>query len=292
MNLLGCSNQTWMVRLDGRDFQGRDIQDGLTFVRHCGWFSRAWTFQEICLARHAVLQAGSQQIDWITLATGWQPALLVRFDDWRNALREINFVERVRHESSDLLLLLRSIWNRDATDKRDKAYAILGMYQGMPSLEPDYRLSVRQALVSVSLRVVEETKSLDILHFAGMEHCPTPLWGLMKMKFRSEPWDALNDEQDFTGGWHLPSWTRDWGSKGNNTFPMRDISSLRKLEFPEVNHRFRLDVRSNGEHLVTAGIALGRLLQFENPEAALDPKVMVVPFPICVVSSYLGDRRF
>jgi hypothetical protein len=193
----------------------------------------------------------------------------------------MRFVEMARRDACDLLLLLRSIWNRHATDKRDKAYAILGLYPGSLFLEPDYKLSIRQALVRISRATIEETRSLDILHFAGMGHITTPLWGPKRQTLTWESTNTLDDEQDFTGGWHLPSWTPDWGSTSNNIFPMRDIELLTKLEFPELDPKFRLDVRWNGENMVTAGIALGRLLQFENPADDLRPKVIIVSFPKC-----------
>lgn len=43
------------LELDSRWYS---IQEGFTLLRRCGWFSRAWTFQEICQARSAVVRAG------------------------------------------------------------------------------------------------------------------------------------------------------------------------------------------------------------------------------------------
>jgi hypothetical protein len=281
--LTGCLNSNDIK------FDREKVQEGLTFLRYCGWFQRAWTFQEICLARHAIVQAGNQKIDWNTIASGWQRVTgKAMFNDYRNIWREIRFVEMARHDACDLLLLLRSIWNRHATNKRYKAYAVLGLYHGSLFLEPDYKLSMRQALVRISRATVEETRSLDILHFAGMGHIFTPLWGPKSETLAWESKNTLDDEQDFTGGWHLPSWTPDWGSISNKEFPMRDVDLLTKLEFPELDPKFKFDVWWNGERMVAAGIALGRLLQFENPADELRPKVIILPFPKCAFNRCTG----
>jgi hypothetical protein len=230
------------------------------------------------------VRARDQQIDWNTISSGWQSRWLDWFDDRRNILREIRFVEMVRRDACDLLVLLRCIWNRHATDKRDKAYAILGLYRGSFSVDADYKLSIRQALVRISWAAIEETRSLDVLHYAGMGHDPSPQWGPKKLTISWGSRDTLDNQQDFTGGWHLPSWAPDWGSTHNKDFPMKTVD----FEFPNLNARFELDVRRNGENMVAGGIALGRFLQFENPTDELRPKVMIVPFPDCAFNGYPG----
>lgn len=236
------------------------------------------------------MRVGNQQIDWKTIAWGWQRTAKKMASSKDNTWREIRFIERARGDACDLLLLLRSIWNRHAMDKRDKAYAVLGLYHGRLFVEPDYKLSIRQALVRISRAIIEETGSLDILHYAGMGHACEPLWGPKRKMEPLKSRDAFDDEQEFTGGWHLPSWTPDWGSVSNSKLQMRDINSLTKLEFPELHPKFRLDVQWNGENLIAAGIALGRLLEFKNPADELRPKVMIVPFPKCAFRGSSGGE--
>lgn len=101
------------------EFHGEDIQRGLTYLRYCGWFQRAWTFQEICFANKATVQTGSEQIDWDTLVSRWNKAIPPRstaitsprfqYDDYRDLSRELHFIEETKRDKYDLLFLLRSI---------------------------------------------------------------------------------------------------------------------------------------------------------------------------------------
>ncbi|KAL2066703.1 hypothetical protein VTL71DRAFT_2775 [Oculimacula yallundae] len=250
------------------NYEMERIDDGLTFMHRCGWFQRAWTFQEICPV------AGKEFIS--------------ENDNNQHLAREIRFIDGVQRRERDLLFLLLCIWNRDASDKRDNAYAILGLYRGGGVVKPDYTATIRQVLVQISKAVVEHTCSLDIFKHGGIRLIKfDPSWG-PRAYDDSLTIEEFNQKQDFTGGWHLPSWMPDWGSDNLNIYyPSQDINEMAKLEFPDMNPKFTLDYRWEGEHLVVAGIAIGR--RFSLP----DYKSIILPFPnaLCSINSDIGLLR-
>lgn len=88
------------------------MQPGLTFIRYCEWLDRVWTFQEIFLARNAIVRVGNEQIDWKVLNRGWDFLLNARFDDHKHTREKFQFIETTRSGTDNLLYLLRTVWNR------------------------------------------------------------------------------------------------------------------------------------------------------------------------------------
>lgn len=127
------------------------------------WFTRVWTFQEIVLARSAVLKCGDYHMPWSHLET-----LLVGMELYRpgqevgrsflrgseDAAFEMT-KNRVYRRDPDLydlatgpanvslIALLHELRKRQATDPRDKVYALLNVAIDVFSndLRPDYHLS-------------------------------------------------------------------------------------------------------------------------------------------------------
>jgi hypothetical protein len=250
-----------------------DLQHGLTFLRGCGWFNRVWTFQEICLARRAIVMAGTLELDWDTFNKGWDliAARENQFDDRRHTAWKLELIESARHESArndggNLLKLLRTVWNRDASDLRDKAYGVLGLCRSELVPRPDYNATLREVLVQVSKAAVEDSCCLEILHYAS------PFW-----KERGFPLPF--PQEDPTVGWHIPTWMPDW-VHSPDWFDLRgrDLSTLAKLEFPELDANFVFDVQWNNDRLVAAGFALGR----RYPQNSSVPDAgRLQPFPDC-----------
>lgn len=153
------------------------------------------------------------------------------------------------------------------------------MYDGSAVVNPDYRLSTRQALVRATQAVIQESRSLDVLHLAGLNNLAT--WWSHNCYSGDHPEGHVDDPQ-LTGRCHLPSWVPDWGESATSSrIAKRDLDTLKRLEFPGLDTDFVFDVSWKGENLVAAGIALGRLVEHEGAGT-------IAPFPVCAFDRQAG----
>ena len=159
------------------------------------WFSRIWTFQEIIVAANAVVHCGSHMMPWERFIK------LIKWIHVCGHSRSINYLDNQAlivgearmlyhnknasqsrlHNLSNALIRTR---NRDATDPRDKIYALFGLLSGQ-ELYPDYSLSSRDAYI------------------AFVEWCLITEQDLMILS-------AARTRRD---GTDLPSWVPDWECK-------------------------------------------------------------------------------
>jgi len=143
------------------------------------WWTRSWTIQEICLATEATLFCGDTSIGWHVFAV---VILLLFLDpaDSQNLPVEIRSqamsMIRTRSRSQQpqlhgealgLVGLLQEFRSQDATDKRDKIYAFLGL---VPSASPvhalvsaDYKIRVEQCYTKAARALLSLSQNLDLL---------------------------------------------------------------------------------------------------------------------------------
>lgn len=103
-----------------------------------------------------------------------------------------NYVRR----KQSLLALLRYFRDRQASDPRDKIYALLTLVttpENCAPLQPDYSLSEVEVWANATLYCIQESESLSVLSTE------------LSRKFRND----------------LPSWVPDWGAPGSLTFGLR-----------------------------------------------------------------------
>ncbi|CZR67942.1 related to heterokaryon incompatibility protein [Phialocephala subalpina] len=99
------------------------------------WFQRIWVLQEVAAARHVVIMCGSTAIDGYAFCLG------------RAGLRSkytANLPERFSLEIRSLAEFVDMFHTRQATNTRDKVYALLDMSSDDPEkagLQPDYKIS-------------------------------------------------------------------------------------------------------------------------------------------------------
>lgn len=282
---------SWEQFEDSLGVEVGKVQRGLTFLQHCGWFQRTWTFQEIVLARNASVRCGNSEIPWEDFSAGWRSAIIRQYKDWRDIRRETGFIEQARLQKADLLFLFRCVWDREATDLRDKVFGVLGLLQDDTVPPADYNLSVREAYVRFSRHVIERARNLELIHFSGLANALPPEWGPFKEIAKAGYWtpppaecSPFDEEQDGTGGWHLPSWVPDFGSPKKANAPQHKNHSLVELHFPWLDPRLTTDVRWQDEHLVAAGLALGRLVQVNGSAKNTRAQLAIAPFPDCAFS--------
>ena len=139
-----------------------DISDDVLAVLNHQWFRRVWVLQEVAAARQVVIMCQLSEIDGSAFCVGLQ-ALRPKSSDAtrqnqidstiflikRASLRR-KYQEPETSKSAIFSLNVRPLaelvsmyQDRDATDRRDKIFALLGMASDhvAPSLLPDYSIS-------------------------------------------------------------------------------------------------------------------------------------------------------
>ncbi|RSL65857.1 hypothetical protein CEP54_004056 [Fusarium duplospermum] len=153
------------------------------------WWYRAWTAQEILLASEAVVMAGTFTMDWVRFSTGinygfslgiWNPVTLGIIVDpivipylsthamWDQRKRPGRLLAVT--SSQKLLELLIQCRFRQASDPRDKVYALLGLIDadlddsaGSLAIEADYRLSTSQVYCHAARQLLLQSGDLNVL---------------------------------------------------------------------------------------------------------------------------------
>ncbi|KAI8673285.1 Cyclic nucleotide-binding domain-containing protein [Fusarium keratoplasticum] len=154
------------------------------------WWFRAWTAQEILLASEAVIMAGTFTIDWGRFSAGiryglalgiWNPVTLGIIVDpivipylSTHALWEQRQRPSTTTPGQTLLGLLVQCRFRQASDPRDKVYALLGLIDagadadadnsaGSFAIEADYRLSTSHVYCHAARKLLLQSGNLNVL---------------------------------------------------------------------------------------------------------------------------------
>ncbi|OJD32216.1 heterokaryon incompatibility protein [Diplodia corticola] len=172
---------TWMQRYEP-----------VTQLLNRPWFHRAWTFQEACLATSAELMCGHMCLPWthvtkLALAlesTSLAQRILGFTADSILALAHVAAMtdESAQRAAPDLSSLLRLTRSRNATDPRDKVFALLGMLTEStnPGIQPDYSGSnaVADVYTQCTRRVIAYEQDISILSnsLGPMQASDIPSW--------------------------------------------------------------------------------------------------------------------
>ncbi|KAI4120793.1 MAG: hypothetical protein LQ338_006767 [Usnochroma carphineum] len=164
------------------------------------WFTRAWVFQEVVVAKSGIILCGSLEMDMeifinlldgvcnldlqevggarsiIHSSTGYKPMF---------AVYEARFESRNGMSSPTKSRWLATLWqamvNLKAKDPRDKIYAFLAFQDpqtGFPVV-PSYNLPVETVYTDAARRSIQSAQSLDVLELALKHEEPTsnlPSW--------------------------------------------------------------------------------------------------------------------
>jgi hypothetical protein len=176
------------------------------------WWSRIWTVQEIVLPVSATVLWGPLTIPWETLETaaaniclGGIPFILINALHWHQDLIG-NFMYPVRglaiSRSMEGPLNLLQRWRyREATDPRDKVYALLGLlphnHLPFPSIQScSYNISPALLYSRVTLDLIWLERSLrPLVGFRGEPHVTPdlPTWALDLTRYnygiKRRPWE-------------------------------------------------------------------------------------------------------
>ncbi|EEU42374.1 uncharacterized protein NECHADRAFT_79878 [Fusarium vanettenii 77-13-4] len=150
------------------------------------WWFRAWTVQEILLASQAVVMAGTLTMDWNRFSAGinygltlgiWNPVTLGIIVDpivipylSTYALWEQRQGPSITTPEQTLMELLIQCRFRQASDPRDKVYALLGLIDADAdksassfAIEADYRLSTSQVYCHAARKLLLQSGDLNVL---------------------------------------------------------------------------------------------------------------------------------
>lgn len=172
------------------------------------WWSRTWVVQEIWLAKDAILLCGDSSLKWKTFKKameyqeGWDDmGCLVRgtkrWETWSTLKSRYGLaihISQKRLLGSRLSDILWNTWDRDATDPKDKVFAILGLVGENYSVtlpNVDFSKSTEEVYREIASLIITKENSLDILLAAS---------GL-------------------ASGANMPSWVPDWRRSANEYRP-------------------------------------------------------------------------
>ena len=152
------------------------------------YFWRVWVLQEIALAKQAILICGGKSIAWRVLAgrklvdthSNLRPAHLLSKPNILRALETfqshhggcltslppaLGFQNPTLRDVAQLLPLLEIASFCDASDPRDKVYALLGLVTGLEPLGfiPDYTETVEDVYVDIAVLLARECGPMALL---------------------------------------------------------------------------------------------------------------------------------
>ena len=175
----------------------RGRADALDNLLTRGWFLRIWVIQELVCARKATIMCGNQSMEWErfldfartireegSYISSLSVALMVTLDN----LNQIGYQKEQRclGKQSSLLDLLFTFRECQASDLRDKIFALVGLADGqtIAACTPDYSKDVSEIYRNLASHLIITERNPDILTF-----CVAPTEG-----------QSLS----------LPSWVPDW----------------------------------------------------------------------------------
>lgn len=167
------------------------------------WWKRIWIVQEVVAAQEIVVLLGHTIFPWIMLANLCRAIQLVEFLPHPLApmvrfcgYQKFTVLDHFRrNRSMPLVRLVHCTQDYQATDLRDKLYALLGMASDISSddIIPDYTKSVQEVF-------------LNLVEFMAVEH---------------RNLDVISSGRLSISGSASPSWLPDW--RGSN--PLRPLNS-------------------------------------------------------------------
>jgi Heterokaryon incompatibility protein (HET) len=150
--------------------------DAMTWLFNLPWFGRVWVIQELNTSLSAVTYCGESSTDsqHVALVANWIRASSNYVDKqfYKTLVNSAAFM-RLKNfrDSTELLMTIHMATTYNATDPRDRVYAMLGLpvFSSLsPSINADYTLStieVYRIVVELSIRVLGNLDGLSyVMH--------------------------------------------------------------------------------------------------------------------------------
>jgi Heterokaryon incompatibility protein (HET) len=206
------------------------------------WWSRVWVVQELCLSASPFVQVGPDNIPWMVLELAleliWRlncryaqrgaprgfstsqrlehsnmMVQMLTHRGFRNARMMISMRKRIQSSrpKEDLLDVLLRLQDFQATDQRDKVFALLGIVDSQShGVQPDYTISVNECYMQAAASIVKAKRNLSIFN----------------VPFQSEAHRDAN----------LPSWVPHWNRDAptSSEIPLRSLWDYSIIELREI----------------------------------------------------------
>lgn len=229
------------------------------------WFSRVWIIQEVAVAHDVIVFCGLKLIKWEAINRVVEELKRLNFMVPLTSLRsprldhlvELTTVRKTLQEgcSYTLFFLLAMCWKSEATDTRDKVYALIGLSNDAKKLGivPNYHKENTEADVlkhtakTLLLRESDSSRpnTLDVLSFAGIgqrRDMNFPSWVPQWTKEVGAPLGLLQS----TTGYHAS------GTYRSELEFWAGFLSVKGVRFDSINHLISPVNHADGDNMVRA----------------------------------------
>ncbi|CAI0643628.1 unnamed protein product [Colletotrichum noveboracense] len=212
-----------------------NVEDGAGVAKllNRNWFNRIWVLQEVAASRHVLIMCHLTEMDGHAFCQGLSAMDLSSLDRTtqtraRSAIYLIKSAtlrpKKTLHTPGVFSLGIRALGElidlyhtRNATDRRDKIYALLGMSTDTyPDLKPDYRISWKDLFCRLVRTFVPEAASVSTWNGCETAFIQTKgrVLGTVSSVETGNPWDdtqtvnivELQDVPGLQSGW-IGRWT-------------------------------------------------------------------------------------
>ncbi|CZR65731.1 uncharacterized protein PAC_15631 [Phialocephala subalpina] len=185
------------LRERGLPLRGSPSWNALEKFLDLPYFTRIWIIQEIAVAHAVIVMWGNSKIPWVTVKCAWAAALQLNL--------HVTDPQAVNPSPSLALfhlpalfqpvrpwdVLLRSSQSYyDATDPRDRVFALIGLADDSIPLKANYQMTTSEVYAQATIHLIKTSEDLFVLSFA---HDASP-----------------NSTSEF------PSWAMSWSKTDSN----------------------------------------------------------------------------
>jgi hypothetical protein len=240
----GSDNENDVVSLDeyeARDTPqewvdwGWDIMEG--FFTQAYW-RRVWVIQEVAVATKVKVLCGSYEIAWDDVAAVlamWKKNPDIVPIDKRAYLKAMHLAEfrdrfQVKREPISLLDAMRWSYQTEATDPRDKIFALLGLcHDGATYVPvPNYKQPLEEIIADMSKAMMSFDRSLDLMCLKGTaleEQSKLPSWTPNWVNLWSGSLHSMTAHEANFADWHT-------------TFPFNPVQNGSTTQILKVEGKF------------------------------------------------------
>lgn len=172
-------NAGWRHAADSK--YHRRLFEALRQLMRCRWWDRMWTLQEAVVPKDVTIIYGPCVSTWDMFTRAakaysdhkpsetfaiFPPEYTKVLDFYSQIVLSIETMRRrwASVEQTTLLPLLRQFSGRNATDPRDRVYALLGLVRGRLPVQPDYSIDVATLYQHTALGIISSTGTLSVLN--------------------------------------------------------------------------------------------------------------------------------
>jgi hypothetical protein len=175
----------------------KSLEGIIKLYRRPYWY-RIWVIQEVISAKKATVMCGKYRIDWLKLQTV-QNHMWSHHDKYilqleietptlsnlslsikRQGTKAIELPQNPSSSDPDINALLSAFWNKEASDPRDRIYALVGLSSARNDSRfvIDYSASVRRVYINVMRYILVSSKRLDVIcsTMRGSNEFDLPSW--------------------------------------------------------------------------------------------------------------------